>query len=113
MRSNDVVFGFSNDVFTFTLFQQLMLNELRVAHPKLELGSYFHHAGSMHIYDRHYKMLDIDFDADVPEHDKRYLLKPDVTLKTIKEKELYLPIADMSKEDLSTVVNLIERELFI
>ena len=113
MRSNDVVFGFSNDVFTFTLFQQLMLNELRQANPLLELGSYFHHAGSMHIYDRHYKMLDIDFDADVPEHDKRYLLKPDVTLKTIKEKELYLPIADMSKEDLSTVVNLIERELFI
>lgn len=113
MRSNDVVFGFSNDVFTFTLFQQLMLNELRDTHPTLELGSYYHNAGSMHIYDRHYKMLDIDFDAIVPEHDKKYLLKPDITLKTIKEKELYLPIDEMSKEDLSVVVNTIERELFI
>ena len=28
MRSNDAVFGFCNDVFTFSLFQQLMLNDL-------------------------------------------------------------------------------------
>ena len=51
-----------------------MLNELKRSHPTLELGSYYHSAGSMHIYDRHYKMLDIDFDAIVPEHDKKYLL---------------------------------------
>ena len=113
MRSNDVVFGFSNDVFTFTLFQQLMLNDLKYAYPDLELGSYYHHAGSMHIYERHYNMFDIDFEAKVPEHDKKYLLKPEITLQTIKEQELYLPEIDMSKEDLSKVVTLIERELFI
>ena len=113
MRSNDVVFGFSNDVFTFTLFQQLMLNELREYNPTLELGSYFHHAGSMHIYQRHYNMFDIDFDAPIPKHDKQYLLKPEITLKTIKNKKLYLPTNDMSKEDLSNIVDKIERELFI
>lgn len=113
MRSNDVVFGFSNDVFTFTLFQQLMLNDLRVHFPTLELGSYYHTTGSMHIYNRHYSMLDIDFEQKVPEHNKKYVLKNSITLQSIKENKLYLPKKDMSKEDLQLVITKIERELFI
>ena len=57
MRSNDVIYGYCNDVFTFTLFQQLMLNDLRAIYPDLELGNYHHFAGSMHIYERHLKWL--------------------------------------------------------
>ena len=49
MRSNDLVFGLCNDVFTFSLFQQLMLNELNQSGLSLELGSYHHHAGSLHV----------------------------------------------------------------
>ena len=57
MRSNDLVFGLCNDVFTFALFQQLMLIELRDAGLDIELGSYYHHAGSLHVYERHYDMV--------------------------------------------------------
>jgi len=56
MRSNDVIFGFTNDVFQFTMLQEAMMLELRQAYPNLQLGAYYHNAGSMHIYDRHFEM---------------------------------------------------------
>lgn len=59
MRSNDIVMGFGNDVFQFTMLQELMLLQLRQeGFPDLELGPYLHDAGSMHLYDRHFKMVD-------------------------------------------------------
>ncbi len=56
MRSNDIIFGLCNDVFTFALFQQLMLNELNSRGMNVKLGTYNHHAGSLHLYERHYPM---------------------------------------------------------
>jgi thymidylate synthase len=56
MRSNDVILGFTNDVFQFTMLQEAMVLSLRDVYPDLELGFYFHNAGSMHIYDRHFEM---------------------------------------------------------
>jgi len=47
MRSNDIVLGFTYDAFAFTMLQEIMAIELGV-----ELGSYFHNAGSMHMYER-------------------------------------------------------------
>lgn len=58
MRSNDVILGFTNDVFQFTMLQECMLVNLKDAYPKLKLGHYFHNAGSMHIYDRHFDMAE-------------------------------------------------------
>jgi thymidylate synthase len=48
MRSNDLVWGLPYDVFNFTMFQELLSCELHVP-----LGSYFHVAGSLHLYHRH------------------------------------------------------------
>jgi thymidylate synthase len=56
MRSNDVILGFTNDVFQFTMLQECMMVQLRETYPELELGHYYHNAGSMHIYDRHFDM---------------------------------------------------------
>lgn len=56
MRSNDIILGFTNDVFQFTMIQEAMMMELRATYPDLQLGTYFHNAGSMHIYDRHFDM---------------------------------------------------------
>lgn len=56
MRSNDIILGFTNDVFQFTMLQEAMMLELRKVYPELELGRYYHNAGSMHIYDRHFEM---------------------------------------------------------
>lgn len=56
MRSNDIILGFTNDVFQFTMLQEAMLLSLKPTYPDLELGTYYHNAGSMHIYDRHFDM---------------------------------------------------------
>lgn len=49
MRSNDLWMGFPYDVFQFTCLQTLMAMELDV-----ELGTYTHIAGSLHLYERDY-----------------------------------------------------------
>lgn len=48
MRSNDVVWGLSYDIFFFTMLQELLASTLG-----LELGIYQHVTGSLHIYERH------------------------------------------------------------
>lgn len=60
MRSNDVIWGLTYDLFSFTLLQECMLLELK-QYPQfenLELGTYYHTAGSMHIYEQHFDMAD-------------------------------------------------------
>ena len=49
MRSNDIWLGFPFDVFNFTALQILLSMELG-----LELGTYTHIAGSLHLYKRDY-----------------------------------------------------------
>lgn len=49
MRSNDLWMGFPNDVFQFTAMQIYLAMRLGV-----ELGTYTHHAGSLHLYERDY-----------------------------------------------------------
>lgn len=54
MRSQDIVLGFTYDVFTFSMVAkavQLLLKERGI---EAELGTLFLNAGSMHIYERHY-----------------------------------------------------------
>lgn len=50
MRSNDIWMGFPYDVFQFTCMQILMSMELGV-----EIGTYTHVAGSLHLYKRDLK----------------------------------------------------------
>ena len=51
MRSNDLWMGFPNDVFQFTAIQIYLAMRLGV-----KLGTYTHIAGSLHLYDRDYKV---------------------------------------------------------
>ncbi len=53
MRSNDFIYGFCNDVPFFTILQELVAVTLGV-----ELGYYYHNAGSEHIYSKHFHLLD-------------------------------------------------------
>lgn len=54
MRSNDIIMGYCNDIFQFSMIHEMILSELN--DDKLELGKYYHNAGSMHLYERHYTM---------------------------------------------------------
>jgi thymidylate synthase len=47
MRSNDAFLGLPHDIFAFTMIQEIMARSLSV-----ELGTYKHVVGSMHLYDR-------------------------------------------------------------
>jgi thymidylate synthase len=46
MRANDCYRGMVSDVFSFTFLQELMARELHI-----EVGPYYHCAGSLHLYD--------------------------------------------------------------
>ena len=81
MRSNDAVFGFCNDVWTFCLFQQLMLNDLNMLGANVELGHYYHHAGSYHVYERHWRMMDLIINNYRKNHRKNY---PDLKTYELK-----------------------------
>lgn len=58
MRSNDAIFGLTNDAFCFSMIHEMMLVHLRRAYPDLQLGTYTHKADSFHVYERHFDMLD-------------------------------------------------------
>lgn len=47
MRSNDAYWGLPHDVFTFTMLQEIIARTLGV-----ELGTYKHAVGSLHLYDK-------------------------------------------------------------
>lgn len=47
MRSNDAYVGLPHDVFCFTMLQELIARTLDI-----ELGSYVHFVGSLHLYER-------------------------------------------------------------
>ena len=51
MRSNDLVYGFCNDQYCWTKLQQLVADELG-----LPIGTYYHFAHDLHIYERHWDM---------------------------------------------------------
>src|SRR5581483_10629000 len=48
MRSNDVHWGLPHDVFCFTMLQEVVARSLAI-----ELGSYKHAVGSLHLYKKH------------------------------------------------------------
>lgn len=52
MRSNDLVYGFCNDQYCFTKLQELVAQRL-----SKRIGSYTHYVCNMHIYERHYNLL--------------------------------------------------------
>ena len=53
MRSSDVIFGIAYDIPAFTLFQEILANELNV-----DLGTYTHVSNSLHVYERHFEMAE-------------------------------------------------------
>jgi len=97
MRSNDIVFGMSND---------------------LQIGTYHHHAGSLHLYEMHYDMaaqiLEGDSYSENYSHCSGiFTLKPNITLEYIQKNELYLPSKDMTKEEIGEYAKTVSKSLFI
>lgn len=119
MRSNDAVFGFCNDVFTFALFQQLMLNELNSRGANLSLGKYHHSAGSFHVYDRHYSMMEKISknyfvrakNSGYPNDLKKLVLKEELTWPKM-ENFIYFLKEEVDKETILNKVKEIKEMIF-
>lgn len=58
MRSNDAIYGFTNDSFCFVLFYRMIYARLLEFYPSLKHGIYVHKVDSLHIYSRHYSMTE-------------------------------------------------------
>lgn len=65
MRSSDVILGLAYDVPAFTIFQELLALQLtkELGRP-IGLGSYTHLSASLHVYERHFKMVEKILDED-------------------------------------------------
>lgn len=59
MRSSDLILGLAYDVPAFTIFQELLAIQLteRLGRP-IGLGDYVHTSNSLHIYERHFEMVE-------------------------------------------------------
>lgn len=57
MRSQDAIWGLTNDVPCFHMLWELVFERLRRIYPDLLMGRYRHKLDSLHVYKRHYKML--------------------------------------------------------
>lgn len=79
MRSNDLIFGLSNDIPFFSIVQELVLasiNRIRAKDPALKglpqperfvlMGHLTHNAGSLHVYERHYDKLNYEWPTRMP-----------------------------------------------
>lgn len=58
MRSNDAVFGYCNDVLWHMYVQSMMIDRLRDAGLGVMHGKMIWNAGSLHVYERHFKFLE-------------------------------------------------------
>ena len=66
MRSSDVILGLAYDVPAFTIFQELLALQLtsELGRP-IGLGEYTHLSASIHVYERHFKMIEKILDEDI------------------------------------------------
>lgn len=58
MRSNDAIFGTTNDVFAFSCLYRMVWAAMKYTnHPTISPGTYTHLVDSLHVYEKHWDML--------------------------------------------------------
>jgi len=69
MRSSDVILGIAYDIPAFTLFQELLSLQLtKELGRKIGVGDYIHLSASLHVYERHFKMVEKIIDGNKPKN---------------------------------------------
>jgi len=58
MRSNDAIWGMTNDVACFSFIHEIIYHMLKAHVPDIELGTYTHKVDSLHVYGRHFELLE-------------------------------------------------------
>lgn len=57
MRSNDLIYGYKNDVEWQKEVQRKLVNDLKDDYKDLQIGDIIWNAGSLHIYERHFNLV--------------------------------------------------------
>ena len=104
MRSNDVIYGFMTDWVFFSILHHHVFLHLKQYYPQLQMGSYTHISHSMHLYERHYelvdKMLEEDFELDSTPLMNTTILDEEGNIKP-EYKKFLKPIQSGKKPDFS------------
>lgn len=58
MRSNDAIWGMTNDVACFSLIHEIIHIMVKSHLPDVNMGYYCHKVDSLHVYERHFDMLE-------------------------------------------------------
>lgn len=58
MRSNDSVYGYKNDRFWHNYVHDQLLYDLKDTYPDLEKGDVYWNAASLHVYERHFDLVE-------------------------------------------------------
>jgi len=92
MRSNDIIFGLTNDVFCFSMLYRMIYVALTEMYPTLKVGWYTHFVNSLHVYERHYDMI-----SKIIAGDARKFTPIEVPWPEIEEVRAILSQEDQSK----------------
>ena len=74
MRSNDIILGFTYDVFTFSMVAAALQRILKAGGLDVELGTLFVNAGSLHLYESHYKKAEEYLKAETTDNRTKELV---------------------------------------
>jgi thymidylate synthase len=58
MRSSDAIWGLGCDINMFSFIYEIVYNKLLLVYEDLEIGIYHQRADSLHIYEKHFKMVE-------------------------------------------------------
>lgn len=58
MRSNDSVFGYGNDIAWARYVQEKLCSDLKETYPDLEVGDLIWTASNIHVYSRHFSLIE-------------------------------------------------------
>lgn len=84
MRSNDVILGFMTDYTFFNMLHQQAYLHLKKYYKKLQMGNYTHISHSMHLYSRHYELVN-----DMLKHEFIPYATPTLNTSIIRESGAY------------------------
>ena len=70
MRSNDAVWGMTNDVACFSIIHEIIHTMVRSHLTDVEMGTYTHKVDSLHVYERHFDLLKSLAHSSMSEYEK-------------------------------------------
>lgn len=113
MRSSDVILGLAYDVPAFTIFQELLALQLSSELGRsIGLGTYTHLSASLHVYERHFKMVEKILNEDWKQNYEKLLEMPPMPSMPQLDKMMMIEQDLRCCEDDADLKTIVERDSF-